>query len=168
MKKYLKIPSFQETLNKSYCGPASLKIVLQYHGCNIPEKKAARLIGVTRELGCTPGGIARTAKRLGFKITIKEYASFSDIYSWLKKGVPLIVGWFTRGSDNYPADTLVPAGHYSVVCGLDDTHIYLQDPEIGSIRKLEREAFKSVWFDYKGRYISPKNLIVRSFLAIYK
>ncbi len=32
MEKILKVKSFQETLNASMCGPASLKIVLKYYG----------------------------------------------------------------------------------------------------------------------------------------
>ena len=47
-------------------------------------------------------------------------------------------------------DADVSDGHYSVVCGLDDKNIYLQDPEIGSMRKLDREDFMTVWFDFTG------------------
>ena len=43
MKKTLKIKPFQETLNASMCGPASLKIVLKYYGIEVTEKELARL-----------------------------------------------------------------------------------------------------------------------------
>jgi hypothetical protein len=35
--------------------------------------------------------------------------------------------------------------------GLDDEHIYLQDPETGGERKIGREDFLKVWFDFAGR-----------------
>lgn len=84
---------------------------------------------------------------------------------WLDKKVPVIVDWFTKGRQDY-SESEVSDGHYSVVAGLDDKHIYLQDPEIGRIRKLERDDFMRVWFDFKGNYIKPKELIIRQMIII--
>jgi len=59
-------------------------------------------------------------------------------------------------------------GHYSVVCGIDATYIYLQDPEIGKIRKIEKNDFKRVWFDFSGEFINNENLVVRQLIAVYR
>ncbi|MCX6765192.1 MAG: hypothetical protein NT148_01485, partial [Candidatus Nealsonbacteria bacterium] len=59
-------------------------------------------------------------------------------------------------------------GHYSVVIGLDDKFIYLQDPEIGRMRKIKRYDFMRVWFDFKGDYIKPNELIIRQIIVIFK
>ena len=59
-------------------------------------------------------------------------------------------------------------GHYSVVIGLDDEYIYLQDPEIGGERKIKRENFMKVWFDFTGYYLKPEELVLRQLIAIYK
>jgi len=80
--------------------------------------------------------------------------------------VPVIVNWFTKGRLDYP-ESEVADGHYSVVAGLEDKYIYLQDPEIGKIRKLKRDYFMRVWFDFKGNYIKPKELIIRQIIAIF-
>lgn len=56
----------------------------------------------------------------------------------------------------------------SVVCGIDDKKIYLQDSEIGDMRKLDREDFKTVWFDFRGKYIKSSELIIRQIIAIYR
>lgn len=81
--------------------------------------------------------------------------------------MPIIVDWFTRGRADYN-DSQVPDGHYSVVVGLDDTHIYLQDPEIGGLRKIQRDDFMKVWFDFRGEKITSwKELIVRQLVAAY-
>ena len=37
--KLLKVQPFQETLNKGYCGPAVLKMVLNYHGVDVSESE---------------------------------------------------------------------------------------------------------------------------------
>lgn len=167
MNKHLKVESFQETLNAGMCGPASLKIVFDYYGVNKSEKEIAKLVGTTKILGTDVDGLVRAAKQLGFKVAVKNNSNFTDIEKWLTKGVPPIVDWFTRGRQDY-SDAAVADGHYAVVCGIDDKYIYLQDPEIGSIRKIKKNDFKRVWFDFSGELIKPDELIIRQIIAIYK
>jgi ABC-type bacteriocin/lantibiotic exporter with double-glycine peptidase domain len=162
----LKIKPFQETLNASMCGPASLKIVLKYYGVEATEKELARLTGVSSDLGTDDKGLVRAAKYFGFKVKIKNNSSFKDIEKWLDQKVPVIVDWFTRGRRDY-SDSDVADGHYSVVAGLDNKFIYLQDPEIGKIRKIQRDDFMSVWFDFRGKYIKSNELIIRQMIVIY-
>ena len=168
MKKIiLNIKSFQETLHADMCGPASLKIVLDYYGVNKSEQDLARLTGLVPDLGVDDKSIIKVAESLGFKAQIKNESTFDDIEEWLKKGVPVIVDWFTRGRYDYK-DSAVADGHYSVIFGLDDEYIYLQDPETGGERKIKREDFMKVWFDFTDRYIKPDELIIRQIIAIYK
>ncbi len=168
MKKILlDVNPFQETLHAEMCGPASLKIVLDFYGVAKTERELADLVGVTEDLGTDDAGIERVAKSLGYNVVIKNESDFDDVEAWLKKGVPVIVDWFTRGRADYP-DSEVADGHYSVVCGLDDENIYLQDPEIGGVRKISRDDFMKVWFDFTGQYIKADELIVRQIIAIYK
>lgn len=167
MKKMLKIKPFQETLNAGMCGPASLKILLSYYGIEKSEKELAKLCGTKKDLGTDDQGIKKAAESFGFKVRIKNNSSFKDIEKWLDKKVPVIVNWFTRGRVDY-TDSDVADGHYSVVCGLDDNNIYLQDPETGKMRKLDKEDFMTVWFDFTGRYIKSDELIIRQIIAIYR
>ena len=163
----LKVKPFQETLNAGMCGPASLKIVLAYYGIDKEEKELAKLCGTKKDLGTDDQGIKRAAESLGFKVKIKNSSNFKEIEKWLDKKVPVIVSWFTRGRMDY-IDSDVADGHYSVVCGLDDKNIYIQDPETGGIRKLDKEDFMTVWFDFTGRYIKSNELIIRQIIAIYR
>lgn len=167
MDIHLKIRPFQETLNAGLCGPASLKIVLDYFGVNKSEEDLARLAGTTERLGTDAEGLTKAAEELNFRVSVKNDCSFSDIEEWLAKGVPPIVDWFTRGRQDY-SDSDIADGHYSVVCGLDNTYIYLQDPEIGGIRKIKRDDFLKVWFDFSGEFIKPDELIIRQIIAIYE
>ena len=91
MKKTLKIKPFQETLNASMCGPASLKIVLKYYNIEVAEKELSQLTGVSSDLGTDDKGLARAAKHFGFKVKIKNNSNFKDIEKWLDKKVPVIV-----------------------------------------------------------------------------
>ena len=163
----LNVKPFQETLHADMCGPASLKIVLDFYGVNKIEKEVAELTGLVPGIGADDKSIAKAAESLGFKVEIQNESSFEDIESWLKKGVPVIVDWFTRGRQDYD-NSEVADGHYSVAVGLDTDHIYLQDPEIGSERKIKREDFMKVWFDFTGNQIKPNELIIRQLIAIYK
>ncbi len=163
----LDVKPFQETLYKSMCGPASMKMVFDYYGIEKSEEEIAKLCGATEELGTNDEGIKKAAESLGFKVEIKNESSFDDIQDYLNKKIPVIVNWFTRGRIDYD-DSQVPDGHYSVVVGLDNEYIYIQDPEIGKLRKIERNDFMKVWFDFKGEYIKPNELIIRQLIAIYK
>ena len=168
MKKILlDIKPFQETLHSNMCGPASLKIVLRYYGVEKSEEELARLTGMVPDLGADDKGIEKAAKSLGFIAEIRSESSFDDIEKWLNKGVPVIINWFTRGRSDY-SDSEVADGHYSVAVGLDDEYIYLQDPEIGGMRKIKRNDFMLVWFDFRGYQIKPDELIIRQLIAVYK
>ncbi|MBI1984710.1 MAG: C39 family peptidase [Candidatus Wildermuthbacteria bacterium] len=165
MTKHLTVKPFRES--PGMCGPASLKIVLDYYGIHASEKELAKSSGATRDRGINAEGLMKAAKRFGFKAVVKENSSFEDIEKWVKKGVPPIVDWFTAGRAEY-AESDVPDGHYSVVCGIDSAYIYLQDPELERIRKIERKDFKRVWFDFKGNAIkSWKDMVIRQLIAIY-
>src|SRR3989344_4275098 len=165
--KILDIKPFQEKLYYSYCGPATLKILFSYYGIEKTEKELAKISGWNKVLGIDDRGMKKVAEKLGFKVEIKNNSSYKDIQSWLNKDIPVIVNWFTRGRNDYP-ESETADGHYSVVCGLDDKFIYLQDPEIGRIRKIKRDDFMRVWFDFSGEYIKVEELIVRQIIAIYK
>lgn len=168
MEAHLDVLPFQETLNAGMCGPASLKIVLAFYGLDISESGLASISKTDKTLGSTAENLALAARSLGFETEIRTECSFDDLFAWLRKGVPVIVDWFTRGRDDYPEDMLSADGHYSVVCGLDDTHIFLQDPEIGGIRRLRREVFERVWFDFSGEFILPQEIILRQSIAVYQ
>lgn len=163
----LKVKPFQETLHGGYCGPASLKIVLAYYGVEKDEEEIAVKCGCDAELGTNDEALKKVAESYGFKVTVQNEASFDDIQHWLDKKVPVIVNWFTRGRSDYD-DSVVADGHYSVVVGLDENNICIQDPEIGKMRTLGRDDFMRVWFDFKSDHITAwDDMIIRQLIAIY-
>ena len=151
-----KIKPFRQSA--SFCGPASLKMVLQFYGIDKTEKELAKLSGATKGKGVEADGLVKAAKKLGLKAFYKDYCEIEDIRKYFKKKIPLIVDWFS-GND----------GHYSVVVGIGKKNIFLQDPELGKIRKMGLEAFKRVWFDFPGNFLKAKReLVIRRLIIVHK
>lgn len=150
----LKLKPFRET--PGLCGPASLKIVMDYYGVSVSEADIARVSGATQEKGVSTAGLAKAAKHFGFKTLVKENSSLDDLRYYVKKEIPVMVDWFSEDD-----------GHYSPVVGLDDKYIYLQDTQIKKVRKMGKRDFTRVWFDFPGdRIKTPKDLILRLMLVI--
>jgi len=153
----LDVKPFEQT--KGLCGPASLKMVLEYFGIDKTEKELAKISGANSSRGSSAKGLIRAAKKSGLKGFVKDFCELKDIEKYvLIKKIPVIVDWFS-----------VDDGHYSVVVGIDKENIYLQDPEWGEMRAMDLETFKRVWFDFPGDFItSKKELNVRRIIVIEK
>ena len=66
----------------------------------------------------------KTLESFGIKAEFTQYAEFSDLEAQLKLGLPIPVGWLHHGHVSAPSG----GGHWSLVIGIDDTHVYLHDP----------------------------------------
>lgn len=163
---FLSVKPHQEKLNASHCGPASLKMVLDYFGTELSEDRLAEMTGCTVEDGVEADDIKRVAEELGFECDIHDDSTFEDLEYWLKKKVPVIVDWITPG---VPGDdrSIMAGGHYSVVVGLNDTHILLLDPQIGGYRSVKRKDFWEVWYDHIGNSPEKGKFFVRQLIAIF-
>lgn len=150
IKPYLQSPG--------YCGPASLKMVLEYFGIEKSERTLGKMTGCTKKAGTSALRIIEIAKQLGLKAFIKDFAEIEDIRKFIGKKIPVIVAWFS-----------VDDGHYSVVVGIDNKTIYLQDPEIGKIRPIELKIFKRIWLDFHGDFLKAKeDIVIRRMIVIHK
>jgi ABC-type bacteriocin/lantibiotic exporter with double-glycine peptidase domain len=147
--------------SRALCGPACLKMILAYFGHRVSEKSIAKLCRTSTVTGTTGANLVRAAHRLGLVARIVDRANFATIERWLARGAPVIVDWMSvlraHGSRQQWA-----CGHYSVVYGINKTHLWLQDPAIGRARTMSRRHFLNVWFDFK--HIVPRvpdDLIIR-------
>ena len=141
------------------CGPASLKMVIDFFGIEKTEDELAELAGYIPTKGTTSEGIINAAKILGFNAFQKDFSEIKDIEDYVaNKNIPVIVDWFS-----------IDGGHYSVIVGVDNKNIYMQDPESIEMKTFELETFKAVWFDFKGDYPETKDdIIIRRMIVIYK
>jgi len=141
------------------CGPASLKMVFQYYGIEKTEDELANLAGYIPSKGVNADGLINAAKELGLNAFYKDFSEIKDLKEHVVgKKIPVIVDWFSLDD-----------GHYSVVVDMDDKNIYIQDPELGSLRTMELDTFKRVWFDFDGDYLKSKDdIIIRRMIVISK
>ncbi len=140
----------------SHCGPASLKMVVNYFGIPATEKQLAHLSGHSSHKGASAKGLITAAKTLGCQGFVKDFAEINDIRKYLKKKIPVIVDWFSEY-----------VGHYSVVVDIKEDSIYLQDPELGHLRSMKLTRFKSVWFDFVPEFLrTKKDIIIRRMIVI--
>mgnify|MGYP001571990930 CR=1 FL=1 len=153
----LKIKPFKQS--SGLCGPAVLKMVFDFYGLKKTEKQLANELKCDPRYGIPAEPMLKLAKKYGLKGFIKDFSEIEDIRGWVvNKKTPVIVDWFSENE-----------GHYSVIIDIDNQKIFLQDPEIGKVRKIDLETFKRVWFDFEGPFIgSKKDLILRRMLLIYK
>ncbi len=154
-KNMLKLKPFRQT--PGLCGPASLKMVFDYYGVSVSEAEIAEIAGASREKGTSIEGLVRAAKHFGFRVLLKEGATLDDLKHFVKRKIPVIVGWFFEDE-----------GHYSVVVDINDKTLILRDPSLKKgVRKMPVERFLRVWFDFPGKLIeTPKDLILRLMLVI--
>jgi predicted double-glycine peptidase len=124
----------------SFCGPASLKILLEHYGKEYSESELGIICRTTVEQGTNHADMVEGVRKLGYTPFTKENASLDDIKYWLDKDMPVVVGWWSTDDD-----------HYSVVYGIDDKNIYLMDPELDEgKREMALEEWDKVWFDFEG------------------
>ncbi len=142
-----------------YCGPASLKMVLNHFGIEKTEKQIANSVKATPALGIEAEDLLKVAKRWGLQGRIKDHSELKDLTHWVKeKKIPVIVEWFSEDD-----------GHFSVVVDIDKENVYIQDPEYGHIRAMTRSYFLRVWFTFPTKYLRKESdLILRRMLVLHK
>ena len=140
-----------------FCGPASMKMVLELYGVKKSEDELGRMTKCSPVVG-TPGpNIVAAAKKLGFKAFLKDEATLSDVRKWTEKGIPVIVNWFSEYE-----------GHYSVAVKVTEKFIYLMDPERTRMRKMSAERFEGVWFDFTPESRrTRRSLVLRRMIVIH-
>ncbi|MDO8574586.1 MAG: cysteine peptidase family C39 domain-containing protein [bacterium] len=150
----IKLKPFRQTAG--LCGPASLKMVLDYYRVSVAESAVAKAAGASKKEGVSKDDLIKAAKHFGFDAFSKEKSNFGDLRSFIKKEVPVIVDWFSEDD-----------GHYSVVVDIDKENIVLMDPELGGERKFSLEKFQRLWFDFPGKFIrGQKDMILRLIIVV--
>ncbi len=133
--------------HSSGCGPTSIKMVVDFFDVKISLKDIEQKSGDWKKEGMGNQDLVNALKSFGF-ITKSQYnSSWENIKTALKNGRAVIVSWMLRGY----------IGHFSVVQKINDTHIWLADPEAGKIVKFEKIIFLRLWFDYDDKWYPEKS-----------
>ena len=160
IKQMIKLKPFRET--PGLCGPASLKMILDYYGVSVSEEDLAKVCGASKEKGTSIKGLIKGAKHFGFSVFLKEKSTLGDLKYFIKKKIPVIVDWFAEDD-----------GHYSIVVDINKKEVVLMDPALRKIlvyirrRKFSPATFRRIWFDFPGDFIeSKKQVVLRLMLVI--
>lgn len=146
--------------DSSRCGPAVIKMVLAYYGIEASEDEIAKRCNHTFELGCTNMDMKHAFESYGLNVSIYHYSTMEALEHCVKHKIPVIVDWLTPGVSRNKWE--MPNGHSSIVVGMDKEYIHILDPEDAEVRKIYKQDFLRVWFDwYQEPTITPDNLIVR-------
>ncbi len=152
----LPITPFME--REGCCGPACLKMVLDYYGISKTEEELIILSGCIPEQGLSGQALLDAAYQCGLEGKIQDYSTLEDLQRIVnEEEIPVIVNWFPDSD-----------GHYSVTAGIDEENVYLVDPDMGYLRALRRDIFQTLWFDFPGKYIEkPEDLILRRMIILH-
>ncbi len=163
----IEITPFKQS-DDSLCGPACVKMILNFYGIQAEEGEIAKRCNHTYELGTNDYNMRDALESYGLCVSILNESSLETIKWWLDRNIPVIVDWFSGGFE--PLESDLPNGHSSIAIDLDNEYIYLLDPEFGGIRKIAREDFMRCWFDWREPLISAEksNLVLRQIIVAHE
>lgn len=134
------------------CGPAALKISLDYLGTIKTTKELAKLCK-TKIIGTFHKNMIRAARYFEYSVISKEGATVSDIKYYLSCGLPVIV--------DYRA---YHGGHLAVIVGFSQQKFILSDPAYDyKYKKIKIKEFLRRWWEYDE---DPKQPVRRWLMVI--
>jgi predicted double-glycine peptidase len=124
--------------HSSGCGPTSIKMTTHFLGRKMTFKEIELACKQWKEEGMSNEDLVKTFETLGFKTVSSYNSSWEELIQNNTLDNVIVVSWMLEGY----------IGHFSVVDRVTDTHIWLADPESGSIVKMEKIIFLRLWLDY--------------------
>ncbi len=122
------------------CGPAALKIVLDFLRWPISERYLAKLCRTGPEKGTNPEDIVRTAQELGFEAYEKQKMTAREVKKILRSGRPVIA--------NFQLKPQTGEGHYAVIIGFGQDDFILSDPAFSTgYRRTKIKDFMRGWYE---------------------
>jgi len=129
--------------NRDYtCGPACLRMALEYWGFQQDEVSLSMLCKTT-VTGTGLAEIAEAAQELGFVAEWKRGAKISELTNALKQGIPVMAMVDARLL--HDIEVPIPVGHMIVIVAIDTNTIFYHDPEVGSEQSVSRPIFSQAW-----------------------
>lgn len=122
------------------CGPAAMKMVFDFFGIKVGEKKLKRLLRSNKNKGTTHKRLIAIALKNGFYCYVHNNSLIHDIKSFIDRDLPVIVH-YVEPEDNEE--------HYSVVIGYKRNKLVMNDPWAGKHFKIKISDFEKRWHGVK-------------------
>ncbi|HLD96207.1 MAG TPA: cysteine peptidase family C39 domain-containing protein [Patescibacteria group bacterium] len=137
----LPVGTFRQTAG--LCGPAALKIVLDYYQYQFTEKELAQLCQTT-EAGTDPQKMVEAAQKIGLQSSQKENMATEEVKKIVRSGTPIIA--------NFQLKPEKGEGHYAVIVGYSRDTFILSDPqEKRGYREVKIKDFMRLWYELEDR-----------------
>lgn len=138
---------------KSYtCGVSALQAMLYYYGLSYREDQLETLLHANPEQGTSPKQIIRVCRKLGLTVKNHHNMTLDQVQSYLDQKRPVLVAyqaWDTPHKRKSYLNTWA-SGHYSVIVGLTDDNVILEDPSLIGLGYIPKEEFLTRWHDIDG------------------
>ncbi len=134
MTEKIKVPYHKQSKEHT-CGPASMKMILQYQGIIKSEEELEAEMNTTETEGTSYENLITLAQKSGMEVEAKSMSELSDVYEFIDKDIPVIVNYKEQEADE---------GHYAIITGYTDSEVTLNDPWHGEI-KINNEEFIQRW-----------------------
>jgi predicted double-glycine peptidase len=136
------------------CGASALQAVLHYWGLDLDETQLMRIIGTSEDVGTYPENIERGVRALGLQAETRENLTLDEVQRFTAEVGPMIAlgqVWRSMKSANVAPEEEWDNGHYIVVLGVDDEHVYFQDPYLTMGKMvIARHVFERQWHQIMG------------------
>ncbi len=136
------------------CGPASLSMLLSYHGTNITQKELGEILrprqhpqGIEDDKSVTIPELASEAERRGFSAYHRPGGSIPLIKTLIAHDFPVLVRTWLNASDDI--------GHYRIIRGYDDvTQELIQDDSLqGKGSRYDYSDFENLWLPFQSEFL---------------
>ena len=145
----LKLPNLRQVTDYT-CGACALQSVLIYYNkYEDGELDLANELNTTSEWGTEPNDIVRVAKAHGLEAEIKTDMTIDDLSYYVNnQRIPIIIAYQAWSDSDLSWEVLWEDGHYSIVIGVDEFNVYLEDPSLaGAIGYIPIDEFMERWHD---------------------
>ncbi len=151
----LKVPLFRQATGYS-CGACSLQSVLCYWQVfSGQESQLYARLDTTPKDGTAPEKLVEVARSFGLTARMQEGTTLEDLRKALAQGITIILNlqaWRDAVPQAKPWKETWAEGHYVVLVGMDDHHLYAMDPSVsGAYAYLPKAEFLERWHDFEDR-----------------
>lgn len=133
----LTVTHYEQT-KQSACGAYVLKMILEYWGIQENLDVLIEKIGVKINVGASHAALIKVLRAYKLSVSAQSNASVHDLEKYLSKSMPVIINYISP---------LSGLGHYSIVIGIEDGHVFLCDSSNGPRYSLDIEEFDRIWFN---------------------
>ncbi len=137
------------TYRQSYvwtCGPAAMKIVLDFLRWPVTEKYLVKLTKAGPTKGVSPKEIIEAAIKLNFNAYDRRGMTVEEVKNLVKKGNPIIANFQFKHKHG--------EGHYAVIVGFNEENFILSDPAYETGYRITKISdFIDKWYELEDKTV---------------